>query len=127
MKLLDLRKLFSSPEAPDATDALKRATTVPLRATVGLDLALGPDSSVIMLQCTNCGLVMTVTDTKADLTLAYCPKCDVGCSMCKRLHDADGNKLRILERGTEKRRVCDDCCYSYYDELKDEFVSEKME
>jgi hypothetical protein len=118
MKLEDLRKLYEAPELPKQPK---------MEAITGTDLAHGPDSAAMMLRCIECDLVMTITDPASPtLVRAHCPRCDTGCSMCKRLRDADGNTLRIRATGTEKRRVCDQCSYDYYDILADRFTSVKI-
>lgn len=115
MKLEELRKMYELPKAPK------------MEAYVGIDPAFGPGSTVHGIKCGGCGLVMTL---EAPLVL----RCACGtfhlrgepCAMCARSHDDEGRMLRIRETGTEKRSVCDQCCYDYYDLLADRFTSEKM-
>jgi hypothetical protein len=118
MKLEELRALYAVPEVPKEPK---------LETAIGVDPACGPDKTAVVLRCDRCDLVMTITEhAKADILLAYCPSCDVGCAMCKRLRDDDGNKLRIRETGSEKRRVCDRCRFEYYDVLADRFTSDEI-
>lgn len=93
MKLRDLRELYHAPK--DDLDDLDDPEGAPAsqRATIGVDLAFGPDKSVATFKCDRCNDLIVLPDMpQKAILLALCPKCD-GCALCGRCYDVNGDPL----------------------------------
>jgi hypothetical protein len=123
MKLRELRELYEAPEDDlDDFDADEDGAQPAFRGVaMGIDLAIGSDSTVAMYQftCSSCNLQITVNPPlDKSIFVPLCPKCDA-CACCGKLYDDLMNPLTMKtvarfwvrdgEMMREQLNVCPTC------------------